>query len=156
MKILMDSDCLIKLTKGGIKELVCRHYKIFIPKIVKKEVVDCGKIKGHPDADLVEKNIESGIIRIEKESTRHIKGDQALVEIFHSGKYDRIATDDVKLIRHLKSAAIPLILPGIFIYSLFQRKIITRKNALSKLNRLSAFISDDEYSTIQLLLERNI
>ena len=27
MKILMDADCLIKLTKAGLKEFICRHEK---------------------------------------------------------------------------------------------------------------------------------
>jgi hypothetical protein len=51
----MDADCLIKLTKAGLKELICQHEKIFIPAGVKREVVDAGKSKGYADADLVEK-----------------------------------------------------------------------------------------------------
>lgn len=155
MKILMDSDCLIKLTKGGIKETICRHYEIFIPKMVKKEVVDAGKIKGHSDANIVEKNIKVGMIRMAKEFSRHIKGDQALIEIFRNGKYDIIATDDIKLTRILKSYAIPFVFPGLLIFTLYKRKIISRMDAISWLNRISAFISDDEYSTVNLLLEKN-
>lgn len=154
MKILMDSDCLIKLTKGGIKEVICRHYKIFIPKVVKKEIVDAGKIKGHPDAHIVDKNITTGAVRVTKESSDQTKGDQALVEIFNNGKYDMLATDDIKLTRLLKSAAIPFILPGLLIYSLRQRGIIRRDKALSCLDRISAFISEDEYSTVKILLEK--
>ena len=37
MKILMDSDCLIKLTKAGLKEYICQEYEITIPAVVKKE-----------------------------------------------------------------------------------------------------------------------
>ena len=53
MKTLMDADCLIKLTKAGLKEFICQHDQIAIPRIVKREVVDAGKMKGYPDADLV-------------------------------------------------------------------------------------------------------
>lgn len=155
MKILVDSDCLIKLTKGGIKETICHHYEIFIPKMIKKEVVDTGKIKGHSDANLVEENIKAGIIRMAKEYSKHTKGDQALIEIFRNGKYDIIATDDIKLTRLLKATAMPFIFPGLLIYSLYRRKIMERRDVLSCLNRISTFISDDEYSAVRLLLEKN-
>jgi rRNA-processing protein FCF1 len=154
MKILMDSDCLIKLTKAGLKEDICKEFGITIPFTVKKEVVDIGKSKGLPDAELVEKNIENDLIRVTgKGSPVHLKGDQALIEIFKRGQYDLIATDDAKLTRLLKSMDIPYILPGLFICSLFQRSIINKSTALNWLEKLSDFISEDEYSMTKFLLE---
>jgi len=44
-------------------------------------------------------------------------------------------------------------LPGLFIYSLYQRNIIDRKTALKWLEDLSNFISDDENSMIRFLLK---
>lgn len=156
MKILMDADCLIKVTKAGFKDHVCRHDEIVIPTTVKKEVVDVGKAKGCLDADLVEKNIQNDLIRVSgEESLGYVKGDQALIEIFKQTQYDAIATDDAKLVRLLKSASIPFILPGIIIYSLYQRNIIDRPTALNWIDKLSDFISDDEYSMVKILVERN-
>ncbi|HCC68550.1 MAG TPA: hypothetical protein DEP99_01495 [Nitrospiraceae bacterium] len=153
----MDADCLIKLTKAGLKEHICQHYKIVIPRIVKREVVDAGKTKGYPDASLVEKNIQNNCLRVsEEKSLSHLKGDQALLEIFKLGHYDAIATDDAKLIRFLRSTDIPFILPGIFIYFLYQRKIIDHGTALYWLKELSKFVSEDEYSMIKLLLEEKL
>jgi len=154
MKILMDADCLIKLIKAGLKESICQQYEIFVPFIIKKEVVDAGKKKGVSDAELAEKNIEKGIISVVgKESSAHMKGDQALIENFKRGSYNAIATDDAKLIRLLRTAGIPYILPGLFIYSLYQRNVIDRKTALKWLEDLSNFISEDENSMIRFLLE---
>ena len=117
MKILMDADCLIKLTKAGLKEKICQQYEIAIPATIKKEVVDAGRRKGLLDAELVEKNIKKDIIKIVgKESPTRIKGDLALIENYKRGRYDAIATDDVKLIRGLRSVGISYILPGLFIY----------------------------------------
>jgi len=62
MKLLMDADCLIKLTKAGLKDLVGSKDVIFIPQVVQKEVVDAGKEKQCADAFLVEKNIEARIV----------------------------------------------------------------------------------------------
>jgi rRNA-processing protein FCF1 len=154
MKILMDSDCLIKLAKAGIKENICQHFKITIPAIVKKEVVDAGKIKGLPDANRMEENINKDIIRVAgKESLIRLKGDQALIEFFKRGKYDAIASDDAKLIRILRLTGIRFILPGLLIYLIFQKNIIDKETALNWLEKLSPFISEDEYSVIKFLLE---
>ena len=56
MKLLMDADCLIKLTKAGLKELVAKKDSVSIPEPVKREVVDAGKKKQCSDAIAVEKN----------------------------------------------------------------------------------------------------
>ena len=150
----MDADCLIKLTKSGLKEKVCQQYEIAIPAIVKKEVVEAGKRKGLPDAEVVEKNIKKDIIRVVgKESSTRIKGDQALIEIYKRGRYDAIGTDDAKLMRVLRLAGISYILPGLFIYSLYRRNIIDKVTALNWLEGLSNFISEDEYSMTKFLLE---
>ncbi len=154
MKILMDSDCLIKLTKAGLKEEICKQFGVTIPITVKREVVDIGKSKGLQDAELVEKNIENGFIRITgKVSLVHLKGGQALIEVFKREQHDLIATDDAKLTRLLKSMAIPYILPGVLICFLYQRNIVNKATALNWLEKLSDFISEDEYSMAKFLLE---
>jgi len=154
MKILMDSDCLIKLTKAGLKEDICQHYEVVIPVIVKKEVVDAGKSKGVSDAEVIDKNLQKGIIQvIGKESLTHMKGDQALIELYKRGQHHAIATDDGKLIRFLRSTGIPYILPGLLIYSLFRRNIISKEKGMKWLKELSALISEDEFSMVRFLLE---
>jgi len=154
MKILMDADCLIKLTKAGLKEFVCQHEKITIPGIVKQEVVDAGKLKGHADADLVDKNIRNGLIDLAKEATlNHVKGDQALIAAFKQGRYVAVATDDAKLIRILQAAGIPFVLPALLIYAIYRKGLIDEATGLNWLDRLSPFISEEEYSMTKLLLE---
>ena len=153
----MDSDCLIKLTKSGLKESICKEDEVTIPFVVKQEVVDAGKNKGAPDAEWVEKNIQRGILRVttvrKGESLVSTGGDEALIETFHPGRYDMIATDDAKLIRSLKSVGIPGTLPALLIYSLYQRKKIDKATGLHWLEKLAPLISDDECSMVRLLLE---
>jgi len=43
--------------------------------------------------------------------------------------------------------------PGIILYSLKERGLIRREMALRGLDQLADFISEDEYSTVRLLLE---
>lgn len=87
----MDADCLIKLTKAGLKELVGAKDTIIIPKIVKKEVVDSGKLNGCADAYVVEKNIDKKMIAIIETSSNYTKGDQALIALFRKNEYDAVA-----------------------------------------------------------------
>ncbi len=150
----MDVDCLIKITKAGLKEALCQKDEVVIPFIVKLEVVDAGKAKGCADADAIEKNIQSGIISLIAEgSPRDRKGDQALIDAYKRERYDWVATDDTKLIRILRASAIPFILPALMIYSLYERQQIDQVMASDWLERLSAFISEEEYSMAVLLIE---
>lgn len=154
MKLLMDADCLIKITKAGLKELVGAKDTIFIPEVVKKEVVDSGKTKECADAYVVEKNIGEKMITIIETSSNYTEGDQALIALFRKNKYDAIATDDMKLTRLLKTHSIPFILPGLIIYQLFMDDRINKKTALWSLKQLADFISEDEFSTVRLLMEK--
>jgi rRNA-processing protein FCF1 len=153
MRLLMDADCLIKLTKAGLKESVVAHDTVVIPEMVKKEVVDVGKEKRHQDAALVGDNIAAKKLQVARGASAERTGDEALIRTFRGGKYDAVATDDRKLIRLLKASDVPFVLPGTIIYFLQQRGLVTREMALRSLDQLSQFISEDEYSTIKLLLE---
>ena len=150
----MDADCLIKLTKAGLKEFVGSKYNIFIPEVVKREVVDAGKEKRCSDAFAVEKNIDDNVLTIAEASSVYTIGDEALIALFRKEDYNTVATDDGKLIRRLKIASIPFILPGLIIYQLLENNIIDKKTAVAALNKLSEFISEDEFSAVRLLMER--
>ena len=150
----MDADCLIKLTKAGLKELIAGNTTISIPGIVKYEVVDAGKTKGCSDAFAVEKNIGFGMIHIIESSLAHKKGDYALIELFEKERFDAVATDDRKLTRHLQTHGIRFILPGLILYRLKEKGRIDSTTALWALNQLADFISEDEFSITKLLLEK--
>ena len=153
MKLLMDADCLIKLTKAGLKETVCRHCSVLIPLVVKKEVVDEGKKKGCADAFAVEENIAAERVSVITDKNKaYANGDHAVFGMFKPQRYDAIATDDAKLIRHLKSLGIPYLLPGLILYWLNQQGLMDKSASLRGLERLAPFISEDEYSTVHLLM----
>ena len=154
MKLLMDADCLIKLTKAGLKELVCQHDTVVIPAIVEQEVVDDGKAKGCDDAFVVEKNIKMNFINVVGSALNYKSGDSALAGIFPKGGYDAVATDDTKLIRRLRTSGIPFIIPGLIIYHFLKDGCISKLKAIQALNQLAEFISNDEFSTVRLLMER--
>ena len=154
MKLLMDADCLIKLTKAGLKELIAGNANICIPEIVKQEIVDAGKRKGCADAFAVEKNISFGMVDVIKSPLVYPKGDHALIALFEKAKFDAVATDDRKLTRDLKTQGIRFILPGLILYQLKEKGRIDLTTALWALDQLADFISEDEFSITKLLLEK--
>ena len=150
----MDADCLIKLTKAGLKELVCRHDTVVIPDMVKQEVVDAGKACGCDDAFTVKKNISRNLITVFEHVENYKSGDSALINIFPEGGYSAVATDDTKLIRSLKTSGIPFIVPGLIVYRFLKEGHISKIRAIQALNQLAEFISNDEFSTVRLLMEK--
>ena len=65
MKVIMDSDCLIKLTRAKAKEVVLRNVEAYIPPKVFEETVMIPKEKGYPDAFIIEDNQKNGLLLIE-------------------------------------------------------------------------------------------
>jgi hypothetical protein len=82
MKVVMDSDVLIKLTKAGSKEFIIKLLEVSIPKRVQEETVI--EPKGYPDAKKIQKNIDSGRIRIVGPSN-HNTGELEALSLYSSG-----------------------------------------------------------------------
>jgi len=153
MKLLMDSDCLIKITKAGLKECMVQHFHITLPKIVEVEVVDSGMVKNLPDAIIVRENIKQKKLHVDLAKKYFKNGDEAVCELYDHNKFKAVATDDAKLIKFLHSLNIPYIVPAALLYSLFKHKKITKQKCLEFLNKLKPFINIDEYSSVRILLE---
>ena len=63
-KFVIDSDALIKLTKTGLLEQVCRHYNCAITSEVKEESVDEGKKRFYKDALKIEELIGKKLLKV--------------------------------------------------------------------------------------------
>ena len=53
MKVIMDADSLIKLTKAKAKEIILKNMEAYIPPKVFEETVEIPKEEGYPDAFLI-------------------------------------------------------------------------------------------------------
>lgn len=146
----MDADCLIKLTKAKLKELVCKNFTVIIPRTVKEEVID--NAHGHPDAAILKENLEKDLLTVNKLRSPSKKGEDAIFTIYKSGKFDAICSDDKRFIKRLQLFDIPYITSSVFIVILLRTGKLTIKEACKKLDSLSPFISDDEYNAIKLIL----
>ncbi len=154
MRIYMDADCLIKLTKAGLKELIVKNYEVLIPSVVELEVVQAGLAKGLADARVVQENITQGLVSVFKNAGFKDKdGDMALTESFTESKCQAVATDDRKLVRILKSQSIPFVLPAVMLYNLCKSGRIKIDEGKKYLKKLKPFISPDELNAVKILLE---
>ena len=155
MKIIMDADCLIKLTKAGLKERVCQAFSICIPSRVKEEVVDNGKAKELPDAVIIDDNIARDLIKvIEVQGSKNVAGEQDAVALFQAGGFDAIGSDDKQFLRHLKLFSIPYLTPATCIAVMHKQGILRSLDALKSLDELAAHISESEYHTVKLFIEK--
>jgi hypothetical protein len=156
MKVIMDSDCLIKLTRAKAKEVVLRNVEAYIPPKVFEETVTIPKEEGYPDAFIIEDNQKNGLLLIED-----IKNDQRVEEmvkrlglgygeadvfrLFKSGCFDIISSDDRRFIKIIDALDVPYITPTALITYLFNKKILNSEEAKIYINNLKEMISEEEY-----------
>lgn len=161
----MDSDCLIKLTKGRAKGKVLMHNKVVIPQIVKIETVDEGKACSYPDSLEIEKNIKKGKIVVKpnhiSSEIRHVaetlrlKGGEVYVySIFKNGGFTAIASDDQKFIKKMTEINIPCITPTALIIYTWRTGGMDKEKASQLLENIKPMVSDQEYILSRLEIEK--
>ena len=100
----LDSDALIKLTKSGAKELITENFDVTIPERVYEKTVT--EAAAYPDAQEIDRNVETR--RIEVKKTSHTeRGEMAVLDLFKSGGYDLLVSDDNRFLKHLAADGIP-------------------------------------------------
>jgi predicted nucleic acid-binding protein len=158
MKIVMDTDALIKIVKSSLKELIVSNISIHIPNAVKEESVDEGKAKGYPDALLLERNLQLGKIDVVKTKRKRkdesiVKGLQLMggegesLKLFQQGEYDSIVSDDQKFLDLIDSLGIPFLTPAAVLLHLYREGVISKAEARKSMSKLRPMISNEEYFT---------
>jgi len=160
MKLVMDSDCLVKLAKAGAKEAILSSIEVSIPALVKKETVDEAKDKGHQDGLIIEENLRKKSLRVvdakrKKQSLlAATKGEEEVVSVYLSGIYDAVASDDRRFLKRLESANIPYLTPTACLVYLCEEGRIEKFEALQMLEALKPYISSQEYAVARVYMER--
>ena len=156
MKVILDADSLIKLTKAKAKEIVLKNMEAYIPPKVFEETVEIPKEEGYLDAFLIDENLKKGLLAVEKiEENKEaevlitklrIRGGEADVfRLYKSGDFDVVSSDDGKFLEMLDGLNVPYITPSALIVSLLKKKVLSREDAESYINNLKEMISDEEY-----------
>ena len=144
MRIVVDSDALIKLTKSGAKELIAGCFDVVIPERVYEETVT--EAEGYPDAREIERNIEAKRIAV-KEASQDEKGEMAALDLYGRGDYDLLVSDDSRFLKHLAANRIPYLTPPFLIVYLLHKEKISKICAEKYIDNLKMYISEEEYLT---------
>jgi len=107
MKVIMDSDSLIKLTKAKAKAIVLENIEVYIPPKVFEEAVKIPKDEGYPDAFLIEENLKKRLLEVGKiEEREEIEemvnrlrlrsGEADVFRLYKSGEFDAISSEAAK------------------------------------------------------------
>jgi len=149
---------LIKITKASVKDVIVSNIEVFVPREVKREVVDEGKTKGYPDAVVVEDNIEKGKIKaidtkpnelMESviESLHLFGGEADSFRLFKQDNYDAITSDDQRFLDLIDGLGIPFTTPTSLLLYLWKIGKTSRQETHKYLEKMRELISSEEYLT---------
>ena len=144
MKIVMDSDVLIKITKAGSKEIIVSLLEVIIPTRVHEETVI--ESEDSPDARTIQENVNEGKIHVSG-SPGHDKGEIEVLRLYRSGGFALIVSDDKKFLNHLERSNIPYLTSSSLIVYLFYKKMLTKEDTIKYIDNLKVHISKDQYRT---------
>ncbi len=148
MKLVMDSDSLIKLTKAGAKEVVLNNIEVSIPPSVVNETT--GSKEKFPDALRIHENIDKGLLKVKNPQNSSfvksmgIKGGEAQVLMLHDSS-SAISSDDAKFLNLLENLNIPYLTPSSIIVFLLKKGAIRKNESIKLLGNLKELVSDEEY-----------
>jgi hypothetical protein len=161
MRIVMDADALIKLTRAGAKEAMAAVFDVVLPEAVQRETTS----DRFPDGLLIAQNIQRG--RLQVHVVREVPLEAAVLpaggerDVFalHRSLGDpaaRIVSDDRRLIKRLAMLSTPVWTPGVVLVALVERGGVSRAQARRWLEALRATVSADEYVACSAALEEGI
>lgn len=155
----MDSDCLVKLTKSGAKEVIVSAMEVHIPPLVKKETVNEAKERRYQDAFIIEENINKKSLHVTEPERKKpsaisaTKGEADVVSLYMGGSYDAIASDDQRFLKRLEVVNIRYLTATACLVYLYKNKKVERSVAVEMLESLKPLISREEYAVAKLYME---
>lgn len=141
--LVSNASTLILLAKASILQEFLDNFKVVIPKEVFSEVVGN---KDTFDSMLIRREIERGRINVGEIDGKKLKvmlqefrlheGEAAAYILFNDTKARAILTDDRELIKLCRIERTPFICSMAIIVRMYEKNLITKKNANDKLDRL--------------------
>lgn len=154
--ILIDADALIKLHRAGVLERMSRAFDCIIPEMVYHEVITRGREFKHPDAEEIDKIIQSDI-KVESPvgETPYIAdvpgvdaGEKDLLALFSSFPAEEeiiIVSDDRRFLAVLGRLGIPALIPADFIVLMAQQGFLAQEEARNALEQMRPSIRETAY-----------
>jgi hypothetical protein len=155
LRVVLDSDGLIKLAKAGALERVLEAWTCFVPRAVYTETVERGLEAAYPDAEAIRQALPTATIRPPAWHPRAAAllrgkrglgpGEQGALHLFFRARADAIVTDDAAFVAMLARAGLRYLLPALVLLRLVEEQRLASAEALDHLERMRPFIRSDVY-----------
>ena len=151
MRLLLDTDALIKLHRAGVLERVAEAYACGIHEAVYREAVVAGRAHRYADAEIIDQVVQAHIevhpaasAGDESRETRGLRlgqGEGGLLELYVRDEGDLIVSDDHRFLSVLLSRGVPVLLSSGLIARLARDGVISPEEAKVALDKVKPWIS---------------
>lgn len=155
LRVVLDSDGLIKLAKAGALERVLEAWTCIVPRAVYVETVERGLEAAYPDAQAIRQVLPSAAIRPPARHPRAVAllkrkrglgpGEQGALHLFFRARAEAIVTDDAAFVAMLAGAGLRYLVPALVLVRLVQEQRLESAEALDYLERMRPYIRAEVY-----------
>lgn len=162
VKILLDADASIKLSKISIIEKLANTFKIILTKEVYEEQVTIGLERGQPDAERIYQLVKSNKIEIKEvkdkielisKNQKLGRGEKSVINYYLSKGADLICSDDEAFIKVLDAMNIPYSPSVGSIVMLARRNKLTSVEGMDYLKRMKEMIKPEHFFYAKTIME---
>lgn len=161
LKILLDADASIKLTKISIIETVASVFTVILTSEVYREQVTAGLIRNFPDAKRMEQLVNEGKITVAKvdetssvyENFRLGRGEKSVINYCLANDIDLIVSDDEAFLKVLDIYEIPFTPVAGVILMCVVHGLISKEKGLKYLESLKPIIKEEHMFYIKSKFE---
>jgi len=162
MRILLDADASIKLTKIGIIETFASCFEVILTSEVYGEHVIAGLKRNYPDALEMEKLVSGGKVLISSatgdnslvDDFRLGRGEKSVIDYYHrDGAIDLIISDDAAFLKVLDRFEVPFSPVAGVILMCIIHGLIGKEKGLAYLELLKPMIKDEHVFYIRSKIE---
>ena len=151
VRILLDADASIKLTKVGVIETFVSGFEVILTSEVYDEHVTAGLNRNYPDAKEMDKLVSDGkVIVAEVGNDPHVydnfrlgRGEKSVLNYFQVNDIDLIVSDDEAFLKILDQFGIPFSPVAGAILMCVIHKLIGKEKGLKYLESLKPMIKDE-------------
>lgn len=163
LRVVLDSDGLIKLAKAGILEVVMRAWTCLVPQAVWAETVARGMKAAYPDALAIHEALDRSTVQPWIRHPRATallaqkhglgRGEQEALHLFFTARADAIISDDSAFLTELGRAGVRYLPPALVPVQLARERHLDPRAALEGLERMRRFIRPEVYRAARSDLE---
>jgi len=155
MKLVCDTDALIKLNKAGLLRLLVQRTEILVGHEVWHEAVDAGKAHGYPDAFEIERLVSPlkrkrlhvpAQARALLQSRQLGAGEQEALKLYFSEGAEAIVSDDRGFLHLLEAHGLPYLTPTAILVWLAEHRVLRPlSRGYQALEKLKPYIRPGHY-----------